>query len=259
VRASGPVTFGDVTYQAGGEYGPRMQADFQLVAVYVGEAHVHVDDDVRHIPAQHVALLHPGHLERFLFSPHGPTHHTWCAVHPTLVERPLAEALTGVPLCVPITTRMHGLIEMGLSFALSDLAQAHGVLVQLGLAALHDFAFEAERAILRSHTPDAVARAQQYIETHLSHPIRLGDVSRAASVTPQHLVKLFRRHLRTTPMRYVWDARVRRGAELLTQSGLSVSEVAAQCGFQTPFHFSRLIKQRYGLPPRELRKREWRS
>jgi AraC family transcriptional regulator of arabinose operon len=128
----------------------------------------------------------------------------------------------------------------------------------LGLSALHAYAFEAEHAALRSLTPEAVVKAQQFIEANLSQPIVLDDIARAASVSPPHLIKLFRQHLRTTPIRYAWDARVRRGAELLTQSGLSVSEVAEQCGFQTPFHFSRLIKQRYGLPPKELRKQAWR-
>ena len=78
-------------------------------------------------------------------------------------------------------------------------------------------------------------------------------------MTPQHLVKLFNQHLRSTPMRFVWNARLRRGVELLMQSGLTVSEVAEQCGFQTPFHFSRLVKQRYHLSPKELRRRAWKQ
>jgi len=258
VRASGMVTFGDVTYQPGGECGPRVQQDFQLVAVYDGEAHIQVDDSQRHLPSQHIALMRPGHHEHFQFALAAHTHHTWCAVHPSLVDAPLRDALAQTPFCLPITPRLHGLIEMGLSFAPSDLVSAQGVLAQLGLSALHAYSFEAERAALRSLTPEAVVKAQQFIEANLSQPIVLDDIARAASVSPPHLIKLFRRHLRATPMRYAWDARVRRGAELLTQSGLSVSEVAEQCGFQTPFHFSRLVKQRYGLSPRDLRKRAWR-
>jgi AraC family transcriptional regulator of arabinose operon len=214
---------------------------------------------MRHIPRQHLALMHPGHLECFFFTREEPSHHTWCAVHPSLVDAPVRETLSGAPFCLPITARMHGLIEMGLSFAPSDLDSAGGILAQLGLAALHEFAFEAERAAVRSLTPHAVARAQQFIEAHLAQPLRLRDIAGAANVTPQHLVKLFRRHVRSTPMRYAWDARLRRGVQLLTQSGLSVAEVAEQCGFQTPFHFSRMVKQRYGVPPIELRRRVWRS
>ncbi len=203
--------------------------------------------------------MRPGHLEHFTFSAACDTHHTWCAVHPSLVDAALREALAGAPFCLPISTRMHNLIEMGLSFTVSDMAGAQGVLLQLGLAALHEFAFEAERAALHSLTPDAVIKAQHYIGAHLAEPMRLDDIARSASVTPQHLVKLFNQHLHITPMRYVWNARLQRGVEFLMQSGLNVSEVAEQCGFQTPFHFSRLVKQRYRMSPKELRRRAWKQ
>lgn len=259
VRAGERVTFGDVTYGAGGICGPRIQHDYQLVAIYAGEAHIQVDDEAWHLPANHVSLMRPGHEEHFTFSVEGDTHHTWCAVHPSLVDGPLRETLAGVPFCLPVSARMHNLIEMGLSFGASDIAGAQGVLMQIGLAALHEFAFEAERAALRSLTPDAVIKAQHFIEAHLAEPMKLDDIAKAASVTPQHLVKLFNQHVRITPMRFVWNARLRRGLELLMQSGLTVSEVAEQCGFQTPFHFSRLVKQRYHLSPKELRRRAWKQ
>ena len=258
VRRSAQVTFGDVTYQPGGQCGPRMQGDFQLVAMVEGEADIHIDDDPRHVPARHIALLRPGHREHFFFSRQEEAHHTWCAAHPSLVDEALRDELGRAPFCLPVTTRLHNLIETGLSFAPSDLPSAQSVLTQLGLTLLHAFAFEAERAALRSLTPDAISQAQGYVEANLSQPILLDDLAHAASVTPQHLVKLFNQHLRITPMRYVWDARLRRGVELLTQTGLTIGEVAEQCGFQTPFHFSRMVKQHYGAPPRELRKRAWR-
>lgn len=257
MRRSTHATFGDVTYKPGGQCGPRVQPDFQLVAIYEGEVHIQVDEDARYLPSQHVALMRPGHREHFFFTRESDTHHTWCAVHPSLVDDMLQDELGRAPFCLPVTTRLHSLLETGLSFAPSDLPSAQGVLTQLGLTLLHAYAFEAERAALRSLTPDAIAKAQHYIEATLAQPMVLEDIARAAAVTPPHLVKLFNQHLRITPMRYVWDARLRRGVELLTQSGLSVSEVAEQCGFQTPFHFSRLVKQRYGMPPRELRRRTW--
>ena len=257
VRRSAQVTFGDVTYRPGGQCGPRVQQDFQLVAMVDGEANIQVDDNERHLPARHMALMRPGHREHFYFTREAEAHHTWCAVHPSLVDDSLRDELGRAPFCLPVTSRLHSLMETGLSFAPSDLSSAQGVLTQLGLTLLHTFAFESERAALRSLTPDAIAQAQHYVEANLAQPILLDDLAHAASVTPQHLVKLFNQHLRITPMRYVWDARLRRGVDLLTHTGLTISEVAEQCGFQTPFHFSRMVKQHYGAPPRTLRKQSW--
>jgi transcriptional regulator GlxA family with amidase domain len=61
-----------------------------------------------------------------------------------------------------------------------------------------------------------------------------------------------------TPIRHVWEARTRRGAQLLRETGLTVGEVAFRCGFQTPFHFSRWVRELYGVPPRALRTKAWR-
>jgi AraC-like DNA-binding protein len=55
----------------------------------------------------------------------------------------------------------------------------------------------------------------------------------------------------------VWEVRTRRGALLLRETGLTVGEVAFRCGFQTPFHFSRWVRELFGVSPRALRAKAW--
>ena len=75
---------------------------------------------------------------------------------------------------------------------------------------------------------------------------------------PPHLIRLFRSHLNATPMRLLWHKRVERGAELLRDTELSVSQIAYQLGFSTPFHFSRLVKEHFGCSSTMWRKQQWR-
>ena len=262
LRPSAPsqplVTFGDVVYKPGGECGPRVQQDYQLVVVYEGEAQIAVDGQEHVLPAQHVALMQPHRQEHYRFAAHGYTHHSWCAVHPDLVPaHPRLSQLDEMPFCLLLTAHMHGLIELGLSVPASSLSSATGLLEQLGLAALHQFVFEADSATHQISLPEAVRRAQQVIDARLAEVLTVGDVAHEVNVTPQHLIKLFRKHLNNTPARYLWQARVRRGVELLCATGLSVAEVAERAGFQNPFHFSRKVQQTYGHSPRELRRRAW--
>ena len=44
------VVFGDVWYNPGGEAGPRVQRDYQLVIVHLGEARISVDRETVVIP-----------------------------------------------------------------------------------------------------------------------------------------------------------------------------------------------------------------
>ena len=96
-EASPVVMFGDVWYEPGGEFGPRMQPDYQLVIMHLGEARVSFDDQSCVIPPGSVALMLPGRQEYFRFSRHHPTHHTWCQVHPSIVPAPLRKRLTRLP------------------------------------------------------------------------------------------------------------------------------------------------------------------
>ena len=79
------VQFGDVVYEPGGTCGPRVQQDFQLVVLIEGEAHAEVDGRELRIAAGQVGLFRPGRREFFQLSERRKTHHTWCAVHPSLV------------------------------------------------------------------------------------------------------------------------------------------------------------------------------
>ncbi len=60
-----------------------------------------------------------------------------------------------------------------------------------------------------------------------------------------------------TPARHLWKFRLERGVAMLEETGHTVAEIAYRCGFKNPFHFSRLIKQQAGRPPREIRRRAW--
>ncbi len=255
-RASGRTVFGDVTYAPGGLCGPRVQPDFQLVVVYSGSAQVTLNGQPSAIPEGYAALMHPGRQELFEFDRARPTHHSWCAVAPSLVAAELASALGRAPFALPLTARLQSLIELGLSVARQELPAGAALIDQLGLALMHQYLFEAQ-TLGSAALPDPVQAAQSLIAARLAEPLSVAVIAHEVGVTPQHLIKLFRRALGITPAKYIWRARVRRGVELLGATGLSIEQVSAQSGFQNAFHFSRLVKQHYGQPPRALRALAW--
>ncbi len=255
---SARAAFGDVVYGLGGTCGPRVQADYQLVIVVTGGARVVVDGEERALAAGQVGLFLPGRRELFTFAPDRRTHHTWCALHPSLVPAQVAEACRRAAPVLPVTRRFEQLIELGLALPLTAGTQAHALIDALGLAALQAYLFTDTRQERRdTDEPDALRRALAWIGASGHEAVDLPALARAAGVSPAQLVKLFKRHLGTTPLRYVWEARTRRGVQLLRETGLTVGEVAHRCGFQTPFHFSRWCRELHGLPPRALRAQAW--
>jgi AraC family transcriptional regulator of arabinose operon len=252
------ATAREIVQPAGTQLGPRRQQEVQLMLIQSGGMDLRVDDrPPRHVPAGQICLLLPGHTEEIRFGREADTRQT-------LVRGRL----------VQVTEQMHTWLESlrptrTLSSALTYLAREAVVTEQTRLTAdgaLLDalatallWRFIAEFRNLPAALPAPIEAARLFIHRHVDQPITLTDIAAAASVTPPHLVRMFRAHMNTTPMRYLWDRRISLGVELLTSTGLTIGSVAARCGFKTSFHFARKIKEVTGLPPTALRASTSRS
>jgi AraC-like DNA-binding protein len=252
------ASYGDVWYEACGALGPRVQADYQLVIVLLGEARVWIDGQPFDISPGSVALLHPRHTERFRFSVHHRTHHTWCAVRPDMVPPPLRRRLAHLPSVLPQSRAFDSLMRA--AFGITSWREPEGrrMLKVLALALLDEYVRLAREGGDDRDRDTPHERARRWLEEYCAESDALAGAASAAAVTPQHLIRLFRAHYATTPGRYLWQMRVERGAGLLTASGLTVAEIADRCGFKNPFHFSRLLRQMQGASPRKFRQSAWR-
>lgn len=107
--------------------------------------------------------------------------------------------------------------------------------------------------------PAALRRAVAFIEAHLAEPIGLPEIAAAARLSPRGLQAAFRRHLDTTPMRYLRATRLDAAhTELLAGDparGDTVGEIAARWGFTHPGRFTAAYRAQYGEPPTDTLRR----
>ncbi|MET8676390.1 helix-turn-helix domain-containing protein [Streptomyces sp. NPDC004647] len=87
----------------------------------------------------------------------------------------------------------------------------------------------------------------------------VGSLAAHVALSPSRLAHLFSEQFGRTPMQAVRDARLRHAARLLEVTDLPVDRVAAASGFASPFHFSRVFRDRFGAPPGAYRTRLRRS
>lgn len=85
--------------------------------------------------------------------------------------------------------------------------------------------------------------------------MRLEDLQRRFSYSPNHIVRLFRSQFGTTPHRYLTLSRIRRAQQLLSATDRSVAQIAAACGYEDRSVFLRAFRQVAGCSPREWRQR----
>ena len=104
---------------------------------------------------------------------------------------------------------------------------------------------------------DPVDLAVHHMQDHFGEAACLPGAHKAAGVSRNTPISQFQKRHHATPSRFLWKLRTERGIAMLGETGLSVAEIAYQCGFQNPFHFSRMVKKLQGMPPRDVRKQAW--
>jgi len=63
----------------------------------------------------------------------------------------------------------------------------------------------------------------------------------------------FKKIFKESPAKWITKNRLKRAAELLENTSLSVSEVGFECGFENQTHFSRVFKEKMSLSPLQFR------
>lgn len=250
--------FGQIIYQPGGSCGPRIQPDYQLVILHTGGCEVSVDDERRTLSLDSVALFLPGHREHFQFSPERETHHSWCAVSPGGMPQALARELAKAPFHVPPSEVFHRLLATGLLMGTPHNPGSERVITQLAVLLFAEFLSLADAQRPKRHAIEPLKRALGHMEDHLGEDHCLAGALACSRISRNALIQHFTRELGLSPSRYLWRLRTERGISMLAKTGLTISEIAYQCGFKNPFHFSRMVRQQQGISPREVRKQAWR-
>lgn len=150
-----------------------------------------------------------------------------------------------------------------LDLVLAEIRRVHGRLLASEVATLFLYAAElpadqpqaAMPAHLLGRLDPRLARAAALMQRHLEAPLPVAAIARRLGLGERSLERLFRRHLETTPRAYYRELRLAHARGLLLESPLPVAEVALRAGFENPAAFARSFRRRYGLAPRQLRRR----
>ncbi len=97
--------------------------------------------------------------------------------------------------------------------------------------------------------PSIVDDVNRYIWDNYNRNIGLEDIAKNFSYSTSHLRFIFRKKMGMSIGSYIQKVKINRARSLLINSGLNVSEIAAACGYESLFSFSRAFKKKTGLSP----------
>lgn len=96
-------------------------------------------------------------------------------------------------------------------------------------------------------------KACDYINTHLTEELRVPDIAAFVGINKSYLHSLFSRHMDCTISAYINNCRLELAAFLLSNSSLSVTDIAFQSGYNSRQHFAATFEKFYGVSPRSYR------
>src|SRR3712207_2400594 len=97
--------------------------------------------------------------------------------------------------------------------------------------------------------------ATRVVEAEYGTDLNLNDVARRIATSRRQLQRIYNEIGSTTFRDQLTAVRMQRAAELLSQNGYTVREVANRVGYRQPAQFAKAFRSHHGLSPSEFRRR----
>jgi AraC-like DNA-binding protein len=94
-----------------------------------------------------------------------------------------------------------------------------------------------------------ILEAMRFMRQNHADKLNVEQLARRTAMSPSHFAHRFRAVARVSPMRYLRQVRLDAARTRLLDGGTRVSEVAVEVGFESPAHFTREFKRRFGVSP----------
>ena len=101
--------------------------------------------------------------------------------------------------------------------------------------------------------PQDIADIQSYFEKHYAENINMKQVAAEFNMSIPTLNKRFSNALHMTPYQYLIQLRMHKASCLLAGNKLTIKEIAAMVGYNSPLHFSTEFRRMHGCSPRHYR------
>lgn len=108
---------------------------------------------------------------------------------------------------------------------------------------------------MTAETPldDFIQKVKKYFEKNLHNKITLHETAAIMNVSKSTLVNYFNEKAGMSPMKFLATMRIKKAKTLLLDSSKSISEIAAECGYESAYYFSNSFKKEVKISPTAYR------
>ncbi len=107
------------------------------------------------------------------------------------------------------------------------------------------------RANINSREYINIRKGIIYLEENLKQDLSIEEIAKMCNVSSNCFRRIFKKYSGMSPSDYRLNAKISKAKQLLESNNVSISEIADILGFSDAAYFSRLFKQKTGIPPKE--------
>lgn len=108
-------------------------------------------------------------------------------------------------------------------------------------------------AYLNNLRNDKHPTLEDIVQNNFTFNLTLEQYATLACKSVPTFKREFKKKFNDSPAKWVIKKRMRLAKQLLENTSLSIAEIAFECGFENQAHFSRVFKEKVGLPPLKFR------
>jgi len=96
-------------------------------------------------------------------------------------------------------------------------------------------------------------RIKDYLDLCLCGDVDLDSIGKKFGITGMHVIRLFRNEYDETPMQYLKISRLKKSAEFLKNTNMTIKEISSMLQFSSTQHFTNLFRDHFGISPGKYR------
>jgi AraC-like DNA-binding protein/CheY-like chemotaxis protein len=107
---------------------------------------------------------------------------------------------------------------------------------------------------LTDEVPFMLKEVVKYIDLHIKDRIDIIDLSKLTRWSSQHFIRVFTQYIGDTPYQYILRKKMEKAKILITDSDVSMKDIAFELGYESYGNFCKVFKRETGKKPNEYRK-----
>lgn len=240
-------------------YGPAVCPNYLLHYCLSGQGEYHVNNQVYQIKAGDAFLIMPNVVTYYQADQHEPWTYLWISFDGSKTRQYLKRCNLDEHNLVVHCDYINELRETTIAIlAHNKLSYSNELFIQGQLYTF--FSFLAKSANITYNDNVApnynpyVDKAIEYIQNNYQEMVTVNEIADYLSLNRSYLTTLFKKHLHLSPQEFLLKYRMMRAEDLLTNTDLTINQIAFSCGYSNQLSFSKAFSNSHQMAPRDYRK-----